>query len=97
MPQFIRVQSAKFAILPGEAEELINEGIYGKALAEYLAVKLRERGYDAPFACCEDWGWWVELAGFPFSFGVWVYGTELNGGELDLYVADGAVSARQWS
>ena len=97
MVKFIRVQSTKFAIVPGEAEELVNDGTYGKALAEYLVVKLRERGYDAPFAVCEDWGWWVELAGFPFTFGVCVYGAELDGGELDLYVTDGAVSARQWS
>lgn len=35
MGPFIRVQSPKFAIVPGEAEELVNDGMYGKALAEY--------------------------------------------------------------
>ncbi len=69
MGTFIRVNSAKFPILPGEADELVNEGMYGKALAEYLISRLREYGYDAPFCCCEDWGWWVELAGFPCTFG----------------------------
>lgn len=97
MGPFIRVQSPKFAILPGESEELVNEGLYGKALAEYLIENLRRRGYSAPSYCCEDWGWWVELAGFPFTFGVCIYGTELEDGRLDLYVTDGAVGARQWS
>jgi hypothetical protein len=94
---FIHVRSRKFAILTGEAEELVNDGIYGKALAEYVTTRLRDRGYDAPFHCCEDWGWWVELAGFPFTFGVCIYGAELDRGQLDLYVTDGAVAARQWS
>ena len=97
MNLLIRVRSPKFAILPGEAEELVNEGMYGKSLSEYLTVKLREQGYDAPFHCCEDWGWWVQLAGFPFPFGVCIYGKELQSGQLDLYVTDGAVAARQWN
>jgi hypothetical protein len=48
MEKFIHIRSAKFPILPGEKEELVNEGMYGKALAQYLQEKLRERGYDAP-------------------------------------------------
>jgi hypothetical protein len=94
---FIRVQSPKFGILPGEGAELMNEGMYGKALAEYLTERLREWGYDAPFNCCEDWGWWVEIAGFAFTFGVCIYGAEVAEGRLDLYVTDGASAARQWS
>jgi hypothetical protein len=97
MGPFIRVSSTKFPILPGEADELVNEGMYGKALAEYLVSRLRERGYDAPFFCCEDWGWWVELAGFPCIFGVCIYGRECDDGRLDLYVTDGAVKERKWS
>lgn len=97
MGPFIRVRSPRFGVLPGEAEELVNEGMYGKALAEYLTDRLRDRGYDAPFFCAEDWGWWVELAGFPFSFGVCIYGRQLADGQLDLYVTDGATAARRWS
>jgi hypothetical protein len=97
MGAFIRVRSPKFAPLPGEAAELVNEGLYGKALAKYLVEKLRQRGYDTPFHCCEDWGWWVELRGYPFTFGVCIYGSELKDGQLDLYVTDGTVAARQWS
>ena len=36
MGNFIHIRSSKFPILPGEKEELVNDGMYGKALAEYL-------------------------------------------------------------
>jgi len=97
MDKFIHIRSPKFAILPGEKEELVNEGMYGKALAQYLQGKLKERGYDAPFFCCEDWGWWIELKGAPFAFGVCIYcGPERNG-PLDLFCTDGATSPKKWS
>lgn len=73
MPEFIHIRSKKFPILPGEEEELVNEGMYGKALSNYLQEKLQSKGYDVPFVCCEDWGWWVRLEGFPHSFGVCIY------------------------
>jgi hypothetical protein len=96
MDKFIHIRSAKFPILPGEKEELVNEGMYGKALAEYLQAKLKDRGYDAPFICCEDWGWWVELKNAPFPFGVCIYcGAETNG-LLDLFCTDGAIGPRKW-
>ena len=97
MGPFIHVSSAKFPVLPGESDELVNEGTYGKALAEYLVIRLRECGYNVPFCCCEDWGWWVELAGLPFTFGVCIYGQQLDDGRLDLYVTDGAIQERHWS
>jgi hypothetical protein len=84
MGPLIRVQSEKFAILPGEADELVNEGMYGKALSEYLTEQLRKRGYRVPLYCCEDWGWWIEISDYPFHFGVCVYGFELADGHLDL-------------
>jgi hypothetical protein len=97
MDKFIHVRSAKFPILPGEEKELVNEGMYGKSLAEYLQKKLTERGYTAPFVCCEDWGWWVELKGAPFAFGACVYCGPKKGDLLDLFCTDGAVSPKKWS
>ena len=97
MDKFIHIRSAKFPILAGEKEELVNEGMYGKALAEYLQVKLRERGYDAPFVCCGDWGWWVELKTAPFTFGVCIYCGPEGDGPLDLFCTDGATARRKWS
>jgi hypothetical protein len=97
MDKFIHIRSAKFPILPGEKEELVNEGMYGKALAQYLQVKLGERGYNAPFICCEDWGWWVELKAAPFTFGVCIYCGPEREGPLDLYCTDGATAPKKWS
>jgi hypothetical protein len=94
---FIHIRSAKFPILPGEKEELVNEGMYGKALAQYLQVKLKDRGYDAPFICCEDWRWWVELKTAPFAFGVCIYCGPEREGPLDLFCTDGAPTPKKWS
>jgi hypothetical protein len=33
MEKFIQIRSAKFPVLPGEEEELVNMGMYGKAVA----------------------------------------------------------------
>jgi hypothetical protein len=73
MSQLIRIRSAKFPVQLGEGDELVNERMYGQALAEYLQQALRQRGYDAPFFCCEDWGWWIELKNAPVAFGVCIY------------------------
>jgi hypothetical protein len=97
MNKFIHVRSAKFPILPGEKEELVNDGMYGKALAEYLQAKLNARGYDAPFICCEDWGWWVELKSAPFTFGVCIYCGPEPSEILDLFCTDGAAGRTKWS
>lgn len=98
MDKFIHVRSSKFPILPGEKEELVNEGMYGKALAEYLQKQLANRGYDAPFIACEDWGWWVELKNAPFAFGVCIYcGPVKEGQPLDLFCTDGAAAAKKWN
>jgi len=97
MSQFIHIRSKKFPILPGEKEELVNEGMYGKALGEYLQKTLSERGYDAPFVCCEDWGWWVELKGAPFAFGVCIYSGPADDEPTEFVCTDGAIGPRKWS
>ena len=97
MDKFIHVRSKKFPILPGEKEELVNEDMYGKALAEYLQTKLRDRDYEAPFIACEDWGWWVELKAAPFTFGVCICCGPVTEGPLDLFCTDGATGPRKWS
>ena len=75
----------------------MNEGTYGKALALYLQEKLKGRGYNAPFFCCEDWGWWIELKDVPFVFGVCIYCGPEHGELSDLFCTDGATSAKKWS
>lgn len=97
MGKFIQIRSTKFPILPGEVDELMNEGLYGKALAIYLQEELTKRAYTAPFICCEDWGWWVELKGAPFSFGVCIYSVTVSNGPPEFICADGAIGRRRWS
>ncbi len=41
--------------MPGEDDELVNEGMYGKACSQYLQANLACRGYSVPFVVCEDW------------------------------------------
>jgi hypothetical protein len=97
MDKFIHIRSSKFPILPGEKEELVNDGMYGKALAEYLQARLREQGYEAPFVCCEDWGWWIELKTAPFAFGVCIYSGPEEDGPVDFACTSGAIAPRKWS
>lgn len=97
MDQFLHIRSSKFPILPGEEEELVNDGIYGKALALYLQQQLVERGYDAPFVCCEDWGWWVELKMAPFAYGVCVYRFDQDKEPAEFCCTDAPVGKRKFS
>jgi hypothetical protein len=94
---FIHIRSAKFPVLPEEDEVLDSDGIYGKALAEYLESKLKDRGYDVPFVCCEDWGWWVEIRGQPFGLGLRVYGGPEHEGTQTLCFTISRGPGRHWS
>lgn len=74
-----------------------NEGLYGKSLAQYLQENLASRGYDVPFICCEDWGWWVSLAA-PFDFGVCIYAAPNDGKDPEEFVCtDSTGGRRAWS
>lgn len=97
MGPFLHIRSTRFPVLPGEDAELVNEGMYGKALAEYLNEHLSARGYQTLGLCCEDWGWWIGLSGFPFPFGVCIYGQKGDDGQLDLSITDGATPCLRWS
>jgi hypothetical protein len=97
MDKFIHIRSFKFPILPGERDELVNEGTYGKALAEYLQARLIDRGHDAPLVCCEDWGWWIELKTASFNFGVCIYSKHEDDGPVEFVCTDGATATRKWS
>jgi hypothetical protein len=54
-------ESTAFAVAEGEDAET-NPGIFGKALADWLSSRLKERGVPANEPFAEDWGWCVELA-----------------------------------
>src|SRR5690606_17499477 len=95
MSKFIHIRSEKFPVLPGEEDEIVNEGMYGKALALYLQSKLTERGYKSPFVVAEDWGWWVDIDGPPFTFGVCIYTSP--DGTTEYVCTDGAPGPRKFS
>lgn len=56
----VEFRSQKFPPYDGE-EELINPGLWGKRLAEYLVQKLAEKGIQTEFIIGEDWGWYIPL------------------------------------
>jgi hypothetical protein len=97
MNTFMHIRSQRFQVSPGEDQEVVNEGMYGKAVAQYLQARLQGRGYEAPFICCEDWGWWVDLKGAPFSFGVAIYCGPQKGGLLDYFCTVGPPQPRMWN
>ena len=96
--QFIHLRSSKLGLMPGEQEDVVNEGIYGKALAIYLTERLPKYGYQVPFYCCEDWGWWVHIDGVPFLFGICIYGWPMGDSDhLDIWCTDNFHQSRKWS
>ena len=56
----VEFRSSKFPAYEGEEED-INPGLWGKRLAEYLVVKLNERGIATHPIVVEDWGWYVPI------------------------------------
>lgn len=55
------IETDKFPVLDGEEDEIGNDGMYGKALCEYLEAELPRVGINVPSFCSEDWGWWLEV------------------------------------
>ena len=94
---FLHIRSAGLRMLPGEDQELVNEGTYGKACALYLQAQLTARGYAVPFFTCEDWGWWVEILGLGRVCGIGIYGRTIDDSEdLDLCVTVLTPLASRW-
>jgi hypothetical protein len=56
----IHARSSRFAIEPGEDEDT-NPGIYGRALAQWLATQLPEFGWRVKGCIAEDFGRLVEV------------------------------------
>jgi hypothetical protein len=94
---FIHLRSPKFHTLPGEEEELVNEGMFGKALALYLQEGLQRVGYAVPHICAEDWGWWVGAEDGTGCIDVCVYGTPDEEKVPELAVSVGTRKGRYWS
>ena len=65
----IEFRSNKFPPYEGE-EEMINPGLWGKRLAEYLVQKLGERQIKTEEIIAEDWGWYIPVQNENFRLAV---------------------------
>jgi hypothetical protein len=65
----ICVKTPFFQIELGE-EELTNPGIFGHALAKWLAEALKKRGEPVLDVLSEDWGWCILLMKKPYK--LWI-------------------------
>ena len=81
----IEIRTMKFPILPDEDEEIINDGMYGKALCLYLEDQLPRIGLKAQPGIAEDWGWWIEVEENEFILGLQIYSNINDQGQPDRY------------
>lgn len=88
----------KFPILEGEDEEITNENMYGKALCLYLENNLPKVGFEVPFYCNEDWGWWLEIKNENFGMALCIYSDpEAEGNPESYAVLPSITSEKIWS
>jgi len=69
MLSHVEFRSSAFAAEPGEDEE-VNPGLYGRALASWLAQALHAVGERPGEVFAEDWGWVVPLENDGFD--LWI-------------------------
>jgi hypothetical protein len=62
----LEFESTSFAVEPGE-DELTNPGVFGKALATWLAAQLRKGGSRTGEVIAEDFGWCIPVESKPHS------------------------------
>ena len=85
-------ESSAFPVEPGEDEET-NPGIYGKALAGWLAEQLRAAGVPARDVIAEDFGWCIRVESAPHRLYVACASEEPDHWQLFAF-AEGGIIAR---
>jgi hypothetical protein len=65
----VEFRSSKFPPYEGE-EEMINPGLWGKRLAEYLVQRLAERQIKTTEIVAEDWGWYIPVENEGFRLAI---------------------------
>ncbi len=86
--------SSDFPVDPGEDADT-NPGIYGKALAHWLAERLRAAGVPAGDVFAEDFGWCVPIQSAPHALFVVCASSSDEAGEWLVFTfAEGGVIAR---
>lgn len=80
MRTHIQLTSPNFPADSDESE-LVNEGRFGRKLAEYISTQLPEFGFMVKGMHPEDWGWQIELqnSDFPLWIGCGNYEEIENG------------------
>lgn len=90
----LEFESSAFAVIPGEDQET-NPGIYGKALAQWLAEQLRAAGFSVGDIVAEDFGWCVPVASAPHALYVACASTGERPDQWRVFAfAEGGVMAR---
>lgn len=90
----LEFESSAFAVTPGEDEDT-NPGIYGKALAQWLAEQLRAAGFSTGDVIAEDFGWGVPVESKPHSLYVVCASTGENPNHWRVFAfAEGGLVAR---
>jgi len=69
MKTHVEFRSDAFPPYGGE-EDAINPGRYGKRVAEFLARRLKEKGFEPLEPIAEDWGWLVPIKNARFK--LWI-------------------------
>jgi hypothetical protein len=92
--RLLEFESSAFAVAPGEDDET-NPGIYGRALAHWLADQLRATGFSVGDVIAEDFGWCVPVASKPHSLYVACASTGERPDQWRVFAfAEGGVMAR---
>src|SRR5262249_42283488 len=90
----LEFECSAFAIDPGEDADT-NPGIYGRALARWLAEQLRAAGVPAGEVSGEDFGWCIPVASAPHSLYVACASRGEEPGHWQVFVfAEGGLMAR---
>ena len=69
MLTYVEFRSDRFPAMEGE-EDLVNPGLWGRRLADFLQEKLRGQGFETREPIAEDWGWVVPVINE--SFRLWI-------------------------
>ena len=94
----LEVRTKKFPILEGEEDEIVNEGMYGKSLCQYLERELPKAGLGVTFFTAEDWGWWIEVKDNDFILGLQIYSDTEEGQNPEAYAVMSSVTeGGKWS
>lgn len=92
------IATKKFPVLEGEKDEIVNPGMYGKALCQYLQTELPKAGVNVPFYCNEDWGWWLEVERNGFEMALCIYSDPGANAHPERYALLPSIeAAKKWS